>query len=484
MTELKEKNPTEDLNDEDLKAMDMETKNQMFEQDTETILSLLENGDYYDSRSALLKYNEVDIAEILEEVLDELGVDKAIIMFRMLPKDVSVEVFSYLDGDDQVEIINGITDREISFIMDEMDFDDKIDVLEELPANIVDKILDKTPRDERKLINTFLNYPEDCAGSLMTPDYISLQETMTVGQALAHIKEQGMDSETVYTCYVKHGGRELKGIVSLSALVTADSDTPISELMHTDYVYVNVYDDQEEVADVFKRYGFLAIPVVDNENRLVGIVTFDDVMEIMEEEATEDIERMGGVMSDEPDAEYLDIGVFRHVKSRLPWLLFMTVMLMITGTLISQFENVLSQVIALVAYLPLLMGTGGNTGTQAATLIIRGLSVDEVGLKDAGKVLWKELRVSVILGFVLSLFNFLKIVFIDGEPVMLGLTVALSMVLIVVFAKLLGGMLPMLAKKVGVDPALMATPMISSLTDMVSSCIYLLTATLLLGIAL
>ncbi|MDO4833796.1 MAG: magnesium transporter [Bacillota bacterium] len=484
MTELKEKNPTEDLNDEDLKAMDMETKNQMFEQDTETILSLLENGDYYDSRSALLKYNEVDIAEILEEVLDELGVDKAIIMFRMLPKDVSVEVFSYLDGDDQVEIINGITDREISFIMDEMDFDDKIDVLEELPANIVDKILDKTPRDERKLINTFLNYPEDCAGSLMTPDYISLQETMTVGQALAHIKEQGMDSETVYTCYVKHGGRELKGIVSLSALVTADSDTPISELMHTDYVYVNVYDDQEEVADVFKRYGFLAIPVVDNENRLVGIVTFDDVMEIMEEEATEDIERMGGVMSDEPDAEYLDIGVFRHVKSRLPWLLFMTVMLMITGTLISQFENVLSQVIALVAYLPLLMGTGGNTGTQAATLIIRGLSVDEVGLKDAGKVLWKELRVSVILGFILSLFNFLKIVFIDGEPVMLGLTVALSMVLIVVFAKLLGGMLPMLAKKVGVDPALMATPMISSLTDMVSSCIYLLTATLLLGIAL
>lgn len=470
--------------EQDNKAMDMETKNQQFEEDLADILEKLENADYFDARNAILKYNEVDISEIIEEVLDEIGVEKAIIMFRMLPKDVSVEVFSYLDGDDQVKIIDGITDREIAYIMDEMDFDDKIDVLEELPANIVDKILDQTPREERKLINTFLNYPDDSAGSLMTPDYISLQETMTVAQALAHIKDQGMDSETVYTCYVKHGGRELKGIVSLSAIVTSEPDTLISDIMHTDYVYLNVNDDQEDVAEAFKKYGFIAIPVVDNENRLVGIVTVDDVMEIMEEEATEDIERMGGVMSDEPDAEYLDIGVFKHVKNRLPWLLFMTVMLMITGTLISQFEHVLSQVITLVAYLPLLMGTGGNTGTQAATLIIRGLSVDEVDLKDAGKVLWKELRVSIILGLILSVFNFLKIILIDGESVMIALTVALSMVMVIVFAKLLGGMLPMLAKKVGVDPALMATPMISSLTDMVSSCIYLLTASILLGIAL
>lgn len=466
------------------KAMDMETKNQQFEEDVEAILEMLEGGDYFDARNAILKYNEVDSSEILEEILDELGIEKAIIMFRMLPKNVSVEVFSYLDGDDQVEIINGITDREISFIMEEMNFDDKIDVLEELPANIVDKILDQTPKEERRLINTFLNYPEDCAGSLMTPDYISLQETMTVQQALAHIKEQGMSSETVYTCYVKHGGRELKGIVSLSALVISDSDTLVSELMHTDYVYVNVYDDQEEVADAFKKYGFLALPVVDNENRLVGIVTVDDVMDIMEEEATEDIERMGGVVGHEADAEYLDIGVFKHVRNRLPWLLFMTVMLMITGTLISQFEEVLSQVIILVAYLPLLMGTGGNTGTQAATLIIRGLSVDELDLKDVGKVLWKELRVSVILGVILSVFNLLKIVFVDGQTVLIGLTVAASMILVIIFAKLLGGMLPMLAEKLGVDPALMATPMISSLTDMVSSCIYLLTASILLGIAL
>ena len=465
-------------------AMDMETKNQQFDADLEEIIELLEDSSYFKAREIILKYNEVDIGEIIEEILDELSVEKAIIIFRMLPKDVSVEVFSYLNGDDQVAIINGITDREVQYIMEEMDFDDKIDVLEELPANIVDKILDQTPREERRLINTFLNYPEDSAGSLMTPDYISLQETMTVAEALEHIKKEGMDSETVYTCYVKHGGRELKGIVSLSALVTADSDMLISELMHTDYVYLNVYDDQEEVADAFRKYGFLAIPVVDNENRLVGIITVDDIMDIMEEEATEDIERMAGVMSDDVEAEYLDVGVFRHVKNRLPWLLFMTVMLMITGTLISQFEKVLSQVIVLVAYLPLLMGTGGNTGTQAATLIIRGLSVDEVDLKDALKVAWKELRISFILGVVLSAFNFAKIVLVDGESVMVGLTVAVSMIIVVTFAKLLGGLLPMAAKKVGVDPALMATPMISSITDMVSSCIYLLTASILLGIAL
>jgi magnesium transporter len=465
-------------------TMDIEAKNQQFDEDLELILEHLENSAYFRARDIILRYNEVDIAEILEEIIEEKGIDKAIITFRTLPKDVSVEVFSYLPADDQVNIINSITDKEIYYIMKEMDFDDKIDVLEELPANIVDKILDQTHGEERKLINTFLNYPEDCAGSLMTPHYISLQETMTVAQALEHIKKQGMDSETVYTCYVKHGGRELKGIVSLSALVTADSDMLVSELMHTDYVYINVYDDREDVAEMFKKYGFLALPVVDNENRLVGIITVDDIMNVIEEETTEDIERMAGVMSDDPEADYLDVGVLRHVKNRIPWLLFMTVMLMITGTLIALFETVLSQVIVLVAYLPLLMGTGGNTGTQAATLVIRGLSVDEINLKDLGKVMWKEFRISIILGVVLSVFNFLKIVLVDGQTVMIGLTVAVSMIAVVLFAKLLGGFLPMAAKKIKVDPALMATPMISSITDMVSSCIYLLIASILLGIAL
>ena len=381
-------------------------------EDVENILNLLEEKSYFKARDAILKYNEVDIAEILEEVLEESGMEKTIIIFRMLPKDISVEVFSYLPTDDQLEIIRGITDREISYIINELDFDDMIDVLEELPANIVDKILEKTPKDERKLINTFLNYPDTCAGSLMTPEYISLKESMSVDEALKHIKNVGMDSETVYTCYVKTEGRKLEGIVSLRALVVADGSTKISELMNTDYVYVSVHDDQEEVAETFKKYGFLAVPVVDNEHRLVGIITVDDILDVIEEETTEDIERMAGVM-DDSDQEYLDIGVFKHVKNRLPWLVFMTVTLMITGFIITKFEAVLSQVIVLVSYLPLLMGTGGNTGTQAASLIIRGLSVDEIDLKDAAKVLWKEFRVSVILGFILSSLNFFKIIIID-----------------------------------------------------------------------
>lgn len=466
-----------------VESMDMDAKMQQFDEEIENILELLEDKSYFKARDEILKHNEVDIGEILEEILENQGVEKAIIIFRMLPKDISVEVFSYLPTDDQLAIVQGITDREISYIIAELDFDDMIDVLEELPANIVDKILEKTPKEERKLINTFLNYPDTCAGSLMTPDYISLQETMTVGEALAHIKREALDSETVYTCYVKTGGRKLKGIVSLRALVVADDDRKVSDLMTEDYVYVNVYDDQEEVAETFTKYGFLAIPVVDREHRLVGIITVDDILEVIEEETTEDIERMAGIM-DDSDKEYLDMSVFRHVKNRLPWLIFLTISLMITGAIITKFESVLSQVIILVSYLPLLMGSGGNTGTQAATLVIRGMAVDEIDLKDAFKVFWKELRISIILGGILSVLNFAKVVLMDGQTVMIGLTVALSLLLIIMFAKLLGGLLPMAAKRVGIDPALMASPMMASLTDMFSAVAFLLIASLLLGISL
>ncbi len=464
-------------------SMDMDQKTQQFDEDVQKVLDLLQEKSYFKARDEILKHNEVDISEILEEVLEELGLEKTIVIFRMLPKDVSVEVFSYLPSDDQVAIVQGITDREISYIIEELDFDDKIDVLEELPANIVDKILEKTPKEERRLINTFLNYPDTCAGSLMTPDYIILQENMTVAEALAHIKQEGMDSETVYTCYVKKEGRKLDGIVSLRSLVISDGDMKIADLMSTEYVYVNVYDDQEEVAETFKKYGFLAIPVVDNEHRLVGIITFDDILEVIEEETTEDIQRMAGVI-DDSDTEYLDMGIFRHVRNRLPWLVFMNISAMITGTIILRFEAVLAQVIVLVSYLPLLMGTGGNTGSQAATLVIRGMAIDEIELKDVLKVFWKEFRVSLILGVLLSIFNMAKVVFIDGESILIGLTVALSMTVIVIFAKLLGSMLPMAAKKLGVDPALMANPMISSFTDMFSSVTFLLVASLLLGITL
>ena len=267
------------------------------EESMEKIFELLEEKKYFMARDELLKYNNADIAEMFEELLEEPDrLERTIVVYRLLPKDVSVEVFSYLPSDDQLKIVDGITDKELSYIIDELDFDDKIDILEELPANLVDKILEKTPKDERRLINTFLNYPDNCAGSLMTPDYISLEKEWTVERAMQHIKEVGMDAETVYTCYVKDTGRKLIGIVSLSTLVITDNSRRIMDIMRTDYVYVNVYDDQEEVSEEFKKYGFLAMPVVDKEHRLVGIITVDDILDVIEEENTEDIERMAGII--------------------------------------------------------------------------------------------------------------------------------------------------------------------------------------------
>ncbi len=450
------------------------------EESISLILEFLEQKNYIKAREELLLFNEVDIAEILEEVMEEAGVDKAIVLFRTLPKDISVEVFSYLDIEEQLTIINGITDKELLYIFEELAFDDMIDVLEELPANIVSKILDKATREERKLINTFLNYPEYSAGSLMTPDYISLEKDMTVKEALAHIKKEGMDSETVYTCYVKDKGRKLIGIISLRSLVISSDEVILSDIMQTDFVYVNVMDDQEEVSNQFKKYGFLAIPVVDNENRLVGIITVDDILDIIDEETTEDFHKMAGVTAS--TEEYLDMNVWTHVKNRLPWLTFLMVSSMITGLIITQFELLLSQVIILVAYLPLLMGTGGNSGAQSATLVIRGIAVGDILSKDVWRILWKELRIGFSIGFSLSILNFTKIILLDGQSPIVALTICSSMLLIITMAKATGGMLPMLAKKLGIDPALMANPTIASLTDMFSVVTYFSLATLILGI--
>lgn len=455
-----------------------------FEESITDILELAREKQFRTARTRLLEFNSPDIAEILEEVLEEVGIYETIVIFRMLPKDVSVEVFSYLPSEDQVRIINSITDREIVYIIDELDFDDKIDVLEELPANLVDKILEKTPKNERKLINTFLNYPEDCAGTLMTPDYISLEESWTAEQALDYIKKVGMESETIYTCYVKSYGRKLEGIVSLKSLVLAESGTPVSEIMHREVVDINVYEDQESVSDKFKKYGFLAMPVVDNENRLVGIITVDDIFDVIEEEATEDMERMAGVL-DASDKEYLDISVWHHVRNRFPWLFFLMLSYIFTGSLISRSEDILSNIPALIVYMPMLMGTGGNSGSQSATLIIRGLSLGEIELKDAIRVLWKELRVSLMMGLMLSLLNFARVMFEQrGNPLQIpvAITVSVAMVAVVIAAKCIGSMLPILAKRLGIDPALMASPMISSLTDLVSIGTYLFLAGIILGI--
>lgn len=456
--------------------MDIEEKT--FDDTVEEIIELLENRQYRSAREEILKNNGVDAAEILEEIIEELGIKIAIVVFRMLPKDVSVEVFSYLTIDDQKDIINGITDVELSYIIDELDFDDKIDVLEELPANIVDKILEKTTKAERKLINTFLNYPDDCAGSLMTPEYISLQGSMTVREALRHIKNEGMDSETVYTCYVKSSGRKLEGIVSLRTLVISDDDALISDLMHTDFVDVNVYDDQEEVSDAFMKYGFLAIPVVDNEGRLVGIVTVDDIMDVIEEEATEDIERMAGVLSDDDDRAYLDISVWGHIKSRIMWLTLMMFTAMITGGILGAFEDMLTP--TLVCYIPLLMGTSGNAGNQAATLVTRGIAVGDLDTDDVLKVLWKEFRISIGICLVLAGINFIKVLVIDRVDITTAIIINLSLVIIVIIAKMLGGLIPMAAKKLGIDPALVANPLLTSLSDMISVVTYFAIASIML----
>lgn len=455
----------------------------LMEESLEKILELLENKKYFQARDELLKYNGVDIAELLEEVTEETDIDMTIILFRLLPKDVSVEVFSELPTDDQVEIVNGITDKEITFIVQEMDFDDKIDVLEELPANVVDKILEKTPKNERKLINTFLNYPDTCAGSLMTPDYISLQKDWSVGEALEYIKKVGMDAETVYTCYVKDSGRKLIGIVSLSTLVISDDEIKIKDIMRTDYVYENVYDDQEDVSEDFKKYGFLAIPVVDKEQRLVGIITVDDILDVMEEEATEDIERMNGVIDwENSDKGYLDMSVWQHVINRLPWLVILMIAYIFTGMIITSFEGRLSQIISLVAYMPMLMGTGGNTGSQAATLIIRGRATDEVDTSDVFKILWKEVRIGFLIGAILSALNFARVYWLDGQSAMIALTVCTAMLAIVIFAKIIGSMIPLFVKKLKLDPALIANPAISSVSDMVALSIYFAMAMLLLGL--
>lgn len=455
----------------------------LMEESLEKILELLEGKKYFQARDELLKYNAVDIAELLEEITEETEIEMTIILFRLLPKDVSVEVFSELPTDDQVEIVNGITDKEITFIVQEMDFDDKIDVLEELPANVVDKILERTPKNERKLINTFLNYPDTCAGSLMTPDYISLQKDWTVGEALEYIKVVGMDAETVYTCYVKDSGRKLIGIVSLSTLVITDDETKIKDIMRTDYVYENVYDDQEDVSEDFKKYGFLAIPVVDKEQRLVGIITVDDILDVMEEEATEDIERMNGVIDwENSDKGYLDMSVWQHVLNRLPWLVILMIAYIFTGMIITSFEGRLSQIICLVSYMPMLMGTGGNTGSQAATLIIRGLATDEVDTSDVVKILWKEVRIGFLIGVILSALNFARVCLLDGQDIMIALTVCAAMLFIVIFAKIIGSMIPLFVKKIKLDPALIANPAISSVSDMVALSIYFAMAMLFLGL--
>lgn len=444
--------------------------------DEREILRLIEEKKYMAIQRELSEMNEVDVAEIL----DPLDAKTTLLIFRMLPKDLAANVFSHFSKDQQLGIIDAITDKELMHIMDELFFDDMIDLIEEMPANIVKKILRYTSDDEREMINHFLKYPEDSAGSLMTIEYVDLKKAMTVEEALKHIKETGMDKETVYTCYVTDSKRMLEGFISLRTLVTAEEDLIIENIMDAEVIHVNTHDDQENVANQFKRYGYLALPVVDNENRLTGIITVDDIMEVMEQEATEDFQRMAA-MSPSEEA-YLGTGVFTLARHRLPWLLVLMISATFTGRIMQRFEDVLTQIVVLSAFIPMLMDTGGNSGSQSSTLIIRGLATGEIAIRDWWKVLFKEIRVSLLVGVALAVTNFARLLLFEKIDIFISLTVSLTIVVTVMAAKVVGGLLPLIAKKMKLDPAIMAGPLITTIVDALALIVYFLTATALLDL--
>ncbi|SHE96422.1 magnesium transporter [Tissierella praeacuta DSM 18095] len=444
--------------------------------DERKLLELIQQKKYIEIKKELSEMNEVDVAELL----DPLDAHMTLLIFRMLPKDLAVEVFAHFSTEQQLGIINSVTDKELEYIMDELFFDDMIDLIEEMPANIVKKVLKATKEDERKLINQFLKYPADSAGSIMTIEYVDLRKGITVKEALEHIKETGLNKETVYTCYVTDGKRTLEGFVSLRTLVTSDEELLIDDIMEDEVIRVNTHDDQESVANVFRKYGFLALPVVDNENRLTGIITVDDIMDIMEQEATEDFQIMAA-MSPSEDA-YLNTGVFALARHRLPWLLILMVSATFTGRIMGKFENVLASVVILSTFIPMLMDTGGNSGSQSSTLIIRGLATGEITTHDWLKVLWKELRISLIVGIVLSAINFVRLIVIEKIELSIAITVSLTLIVTVMTSKVVGGTLPLVAKKLKLDPAIMAGPLITTIVDALSLIVYFGIATTLLGL--
>ncbi|MCL2035331.1 MAG: magnesium transporter [Oscillospiraceae bacterium] len=437
--------------------------------------AVFDTGDIAAMKGMLDNMHVADIAEEMENMDEQLTVK----VFRMLPKDTAAEVFAYLSRDTRGEIVKGIADRELSGIMDELFIDDAVDFIEEMPANVVNRILAAVPPSRREMINNFLKYPEDSAGSIMTIEYVSLKVDMTVGEAFSHIREMAIDKETIYTCYVIDQNRHLTGVVSAKKLLLADTEQLISDIMSKKIISAHTTDDKEELVSDFMKYDLLAMPIVDSENRLVGIVTIDDVLDVQEEEATEDFEIMAAISpSDEP---YLKTGVVNLTKNRVLWLLFMMLSATITGAIISGFEDALALVPALVASIPMLMDTGGNAGAQSSTMIIRGMAIDEIQLGDAFHVLWKELRVAVLCGAALFLVNFARIL-IMGQGFMMALTVSLTLYCTVIMAKALGCMLPLAAKKVRIDPAVMAAPLITTIVDAASLIVYFGFARLILNL--
>lgn len=437
-------------------------------------MDLLAAKEFKAVRSILNVMNAVDIATLLAE-LDE----KALVLaFRLIPKDKAADVFANMNNTMQTKLVEGFTEKELKDILNELFLDDTVDLLEDMPANLVTRILENVDKDRRVQINEILNYPEDSAGSIMTTEYVSLRSSMTVKAAMAHIKETGIHKETIYTCYVLEN-RKLIGIVTAKDLMIADDDVRIGDLMETEIISVHTHTDQEEVARMLSKYDFLAIPVLDSEDYMVGIVTIDDAVDVMEDEATEDISKMGGVNPSEKS--YFETSVFGHAKNRIVWLLVLMLSATFTGTIITHYEDAFAVVPMLVSFIPMLMDTGGNCGSQSSTLIIRGIALDEIHFKDIFRVMFKEFRVSLIVGVILAAANGLRIL-IMYHDVNLALVVGLSLVVTIIISKLIGCVLPLLAKQVHLDPAIMAAPLITTLVDTCSIIVYFMIATKIFNI--
>lgn len=442
----------------------------------EEIKKLLEAKQFVQLRELLSEMNIADIAEILDE-LDEEDMLK---LFRIMPKDAAADVFSYLEVTNQQFIITSLSDREAATIIDNLMADDATDFLEEMPANIVKKLLTNASAETRRDINHLLRYPEYSAGSIMTVEYIDLKENITVAQAIERIRTKGLDSETINICYVLDRERKLLGTVALRYLLLSKPEEKIGDIMHENVVSINTLMDQEEVASQFKKYDFTAMPVVDNENRMVGIITVDDIVDIIEEETTEDIEKMAAIMpSDKP---YMYTGIFETFKKRIPWLLLLMVSATFTGQVIKSFEDALSVCTVLTLFIPMLMDTGGNAGGQASVTVIRGLSLGEIDYSDVFSIIWKELRVAILCGGTLAIANFAKLMLFDKVGLNVAMVVCITLLITVVMAKLIGCTLPILAKKLNFDPAVMASPFITTIVDALSLLVYFQIATHLLGL--
>ena len=439
--------------------------------DWELLTELLENRQFRKLRETMADMNEVDIAEFIEE--QEL--EKKVLVYRMLPKELAADVFSFLEVEDQEHIINSITDYELGKIIEDLYVDDAVDMLEELPAIVVKRVLKNAAPDTRALINQFLQYPENSAGSIMTAEYIGLKRNMTVEQAFAYIRENGVDKETIYTCFVTDSKRQLQGVVTVKDLLMNPYHTIIKDIMDENIIYAVTTEDQEEVVETFNKYDLLCLPVVDHEDRLVGIVTVDDVVEVMEQEATEDFEKMAAMLPSEKP--YLKTSVLELAKNRIPWLLLLMFTSLLTGAILVTYENALQVVPLLISFIPMLMDTGGNSGGQASVTIIRAMSLGDVEFADWLRVIWKELRVSVLCALTLGTVVFGKVMVVDRKDATVAGVVALTIFFTIVIAKLIGCTLPMLAKRLGFDPAVMASPFITTVVDALSLLVYFAIAT-------